>query len=208
MWFRRRRRRGLKPFDESKLPRRTVPTVAEAADEGLILTEYAARMVVKNRFILKVLSGTEPWSRTRGRDVARSTLEHLARESEVDAENLGILMGKLRAIPKGERDAQGYDRDDLPNMKHRLAVSVELAHRLRERSTNDTYLDNLVERARSDAWREVAANIEHNLDIEFSPVDADYGRYRARRMRQLVNEDLAALAATVENKAASDWGAL
>lgn len=208
MWFRRKRRRGLKPFDESKLPAHRVPTVAEATDEGLILTEFASRMAVKNRFILKVLSGREPWSQERGRDIARSTLQHLARESDADAENLGILIKKLRATPKGERDTQGYDRDDLPNMKHRLAVSVELARRLRERSTEDSYLDNLVERARSDAWREVAANIEHNLDIEYSPVDADYGRHRARRMQQLVSEDLAALAASVARNTPSDWGAL
>ncbi|MBX3079399.1 MAG: hypothetical protein KDB18_11315 [Salinibacterium sp.] len=196
MWFRRRSRaRKLKPFDASLLPPQEYLTVAEATEEGLQLTEYASRMAVKNRFITKILADKRPWFIEHSRKDAHDALELLARESDTEAENLAKLIQKFRLNPNSERDAQGYSYDDIDNMEHRREVAVEIARRLRQQSVDDNYLTELVNKARSDAWREVAANIERNLDIEFLPVDADYKRNRDNRMSALINEDLAALIA-------------
>lgn len=204
MWFRRRTsrhagrrdgRRAHKPFDESTLPKQKFLTVAEAVDEGLLLTEYASRMSVKNSFLKGVLGGRQNWDLERGRDAARATLQHLSAESDADGDTLDKVIAKLRENPGSAPDAQGYSADDLPNMEHRREVSRNVAQRLREQTSDEPFLNELVSKARRDAWREVAANIEHNLDIGLVVQDADYSRHREKRMRLLVVEDLAALAA-------------
>jgi hypothetical protein len=200
MWFRRRTKRGpRRPFDPSRLPPQPYLTVTESTEEGLQLTEYASRMAVKNRFIKKILADKQPWFIEHSRKDAHDALELLAREADAEAENLTKLIRKFRLNPNSERDSQGYSYDDVENMEHRREVSVEVAKRLREQSVDDSYLNDLVAKARSDAWREVAANIERNLDIEFLPVDADYARNRDDRMSALISEDLAALIARTQN---------
>jgi hypothetical protein len=210
MWFRRRDpRRAHIPFDESALPRTTFLTVAEAVEEGLLLTEYASRMSVKNSFLIRVLSGHESWDLTRGREVAAGVLRLLAAESDTDADNLDQLIAKIREDPGSVRDPHGYTDDDLPNMEHRRDVSREVARRLREQSVDEVHLIELVGSARRDAWHEVASNIEHTLDVEHIPVDAEYLAQREDRMRRLVTEDLAALLSrSREELAPTDYGAL
>lgn len=214
MWFwnrdrPRERGRAHVPFDESTLPRTKFLTVAEAVEEGLLLTEYASRMAVKNRFLIRVLAGHEPWELARGQGIARDILQSLARESDTDADNLDRLIEKFSDNPASARDAHGYSYDDLPNMEHRRDVSREVARRLREQSADEAFLIELVGTARRDAWREVASNIEHNLDLENIPVDADYLKHREQRMRRLIAEDLAALSSrSTEELAPAEYGDL
>lgn len=206
MWFRRagrRRRRGPKhkPFDESLLPPKLFVTVAEATDDGLMLTEYASRMAVKNRFIRKILADKQPWFIEQSREDARAALHTLADESDAEAEKLARTIQKFRANPGMPKDSQGYSYNDVANMEHRRDVALDVAERLRAQSVDDTYLNNLVDTARRDAWREIAANIEHTLDLEYFPIDEEYERNRDDRLRAFIDEDLAALIA--ESKAES-----
>ena len=201
MWFRRafrRRKRGgtQKPFDETLLPPKTFLTVAESTEEGLLLIEYASRMAVKNRFITKILADKTPWFIEHSREDARAALELLAEESEADAKNIGALIQKLRNSSPGEEDSQGYSYNDIANMQHRQEVALEVAKRLRERSDDEAYLNEIVDTARRDAWREIAANIEHNLDVEYFPIDEEYERNRDERLNAFINEDLATLIAS------------
>lgn len=207
MWLRRlvrrldpRRQRGrpTTPFDVSKLPKKSLLTVTEATEDGLLLTEYASRMAVKNRFITKILADKQPWFIEQSHDDARATLEMLAAESDAEAESLVALITKLRDSPRGEKDSQGYGHDDIPNIEHRKDVALEIATRLREQKADEKYITDLVDKARSDAWREIASNIEHNLDVEYFPIDEEYERNRDDRLRAFIDEDLAALAATAK----------
>ncbi len=209
MWFRRvgRRRKGgrkTKPFDESRLPQKSYLTVSEATEEGLMLTEYASRMSVKNRFINKILADKQPWFIEQSREDARLVLELLARESEVEAQNLEALIRTFRDNPRREKDAQGYSYNDVENMEHRRDVSIEVARRLREHSIDEDYITDIVDKARRDAWREISMNIEHNLDIEYFPIDEDYERNRDDRLRAFIDEDLAALLADSATRASPD----
>jgi hypothetical protein len=86
-----------------------------------------------------------------------------------------------------------YRSADRANLEFRLAAALALADKLRERARDDGYVESLVERARGDAWREISAAIEGVLDRRNIPVDAQYKRERAERMRRLVTEDLEAL---------------
>ncbi len=214
MWFRRRdhrydQRRAHVPFDESTLPPRAYLTVDEAVQEGLLLTEYASRMSIKNSFLRRVLAGQGSWDLEHGRHIARDILQALASEADTDATNLDRLIERFRTDPRTPPDPHGYSHDDLPNMLHRRDVSRGVAARLREQSADDDYLDELTDHARRDAWREVAHNIEHNLDIENTTVDADYLMQRDQRIRKLITEDLAALRTNSrEELASAEYGDL
>ena len=214
MWFRRRdrrfdQRRARVPFDASTLPPRAFLTVDEAVQEGLLLTEYASRMSIKNNFLRRVLAGQGSWDPEHGRRIARDILRALAREADTDAANLDRLIEKFTAAPRPPPDAHGYSHDALPHMEHRRDVSRGVATRLREQSADESYLDDLVGDARRDAWREVANNIEHNLDVENIPVDADYLTQRDTRIRQFITEDLAALQTnSTEELASAEYGDL
>ncbi|MEO7349191.1 MAG: hypothetical protein ABIW32_04950 [Terrimesophilobacter sp.] len=200
MWFRRlgkAHKRGpkFKPFDESQLPTKSRVPVADATEDGLMLTEYASRMAVKNRFIRKILADKTPWFIEQSHDDARAVLETLAVESDAESEALAALIRKFRDNPGREKDAQGYSFDDIANLEHRREVAIEVAKRLREQSTDEKYLTEIVDSARRDAWKEIAANIEHNLDVEHFPIDEEYERNREDRLRAFIDEDLAALIA-------------
>lgn len=200
MWFRRTgksRKRGVmfKPFDESKLPPKSRVPVVEATEDGLMLTEYASRMAVKNRFIRKILADKTPWFIEQSREDARAALELLASESDAEAMTLVALIKKFRDNPEGAKDAQGYSYNDIGNLEHRREVAAEVSRRLREQSADEEYVTEIVDSARRDAWKEIAANIEHNLDTEYFPIDEEYERDRDDRLRAFIDEDLASLIA-------------
>lgn len=200
MWFRRfskSRTSGpkFKPFDESQLPPKSRLPIAEATEDGLMLTEYASRMAVKNRFIRKILADKTPWFIEQSHDDARASLELLASESDAESETLEALITKFRDSPDSEKDAQGYSFNDIANLEHRREVAIEVSRRLREQSADHEHLSAIVDSARRDAWREIAANIEHTLDVEYFPIDEEYERDRDDRLRAFIDEDLAALIA-------------
>lgn len=203
--LRRRRKKELtqRPFDESLLPPKSFVTVAEATDDGLMLTEYASRMAVKNRFIRKILADKQPWFIEQSREDARAALDMLADESDAEAENLARNIQKFRDNPRLPKDSQGYSYSDVANMEHRRDVALDVAQRLRAQSADETYLNNLVDTARRDAWREIAANIERTLDLEYFPIDEEYERNRDDRLRAFIDEDLAALLEGAKSDGAS-----
>ena len=209
MVFRRLRRRRKKeltqrPFDAAQLPRKSFLTVSESTEEGLLLTEYASRMAVKNRFITKILADKQPWFIEHSHEDARATLQLLAKESDAEAESLAALIQKFKDNPDREKDSQGYSYSDIHNMQHRREVSLEVARRLRDQSTDEKYIAEIVDTARRDAWQEIAANIEHTLDVEYFPIDEEYERDREDRLQAFIDEDLAALIAGAPSKESYD----
>ncbi|MCC6270807.1 MAG: hypothetical protein IT190_05985 [Microbacteriaceae bacterium] len=177
--------------------------MTEATEDGLLLTEYASRMAVKNRFITKILADKQPWFIEQSRDDARATLEMLARESDTEAQSLTALVAKLRGGPHNHKNAGGYGLDDIANIEHRKDVSLEIATRLRKQSIDEEYITDLVDKARRDAWREIASNIEHKLDNEYFSIDEDYERNRDARLRAFIDEDLADLLADAKSTTAA-----
>ncbi len=169
-----------------------------------MLTEYASRMAVKNRFIKKILADKQPWFIEQSQEDARVTLEMLADESEAEAQSLAALIAKFRENPHQKKDAQGYSHDDVANMQHRKEVSIDVAKRLREQASDEAYVTDIVDKARRDAWREISTNIEHNLDVEYFPIDEEYERNRDDRLRAFIDEDLAELLAGAQTHAHTD----
>ncbi|WP_308468612.1 hypothetical protein [Rathayibacter soli] len=196
MWFRRRRapRVLVRPFDEAALPRPDPVSLADAVDEGLLLAEYASRMRLKNRIVIGALTEDLPYSTQRYRDEAREALDVLAAEAEDVAERIA---GERRWSATLEGDAEhvhDYRAADLTNLGRREELSEVMATTLRERAEDETFLLGLIERARDDAWGDIASSIEDTLERRRIPVDARYLRERAGRIRRFVSEDLAQLA--------------
>jgi hypothetical protein len=91
--------------------------------------------------------------------------------------------------------AHDYRLGDLANLQVREAVLRALVTRFRSWRDDGSYLRTLIEGARADAWDDVSRAVEDSLDRSIIVVDADYQNERAERMRLLVTEDLASLAA-------------
>lgn len=196
MWFRGRKKRvTVKPFDDQLLPPTKFLTVDEAVDEGMLLMEHAGRMSVKNSIMIGAITGTDRFNEHHYRVVAKAALERLATEAEDAATRIKELERQLRAGITRTADAERYSSADIANMDHRLELSRELAKRLHARGKDDPFLTKLVDGARNDAWREVAASIDHKLDQQQVVPDRDYALKRDERMRKLIDEDLAELLA-------------
>ncbi len=154
---------------------------------------YASRMSLKNRILVDSLTGRHTYDKAHHRSLAREVLERLAAEADAAAERLSEAKRWSAATDGRARHAHDYRSADFANLKHRLAVSEAIARSLRELSQDDDFLDDLVMRARDDAWHEVAIIIEQSLDRSVIPVDTRYLAEREERMRRLIDEDLAAL---------------
>lgn len=183
----------MKPFDQASLRLPEPFSLAEATHEGLQLMDYASRMSLKNRILVDSLTGRHLYDKTHHRSTAREVLEHLAAEAEAATERLSEAKRWSAGSDGRARHAHDYRSADFANLKHRLAVSQEIARNLREQSQDNEFLDDLVVRARNDAWHEVAVIIEQSLDRSIIPVDTRYLAERDERMRRLVEEDIAAL---------------
>jgi len=193
VWFRRRRKVALKPFNESALPLREPLTLEDATEEGLMLADYANRMTVKNRIEVEVLGGDDTYAVDHYVDAAREAIEALAQESEAVADRIAEERRWSESLVGDAEHVHDYRSADRSNLEFRLSAALALADKLRERAHDGAYVEDLIERARGDAWREISAAIEGVLDRRNIPVDAEYKRERAGRMRKLITEDLEAL---------------
>jgi hypothetical protein len=190
----------VRPFDESELPERRRASLEEAVGEGLMLAEYASRMAIKNAIIVGALTGGVSYDDGTYPRVARETLDGLIAETEASAARIeGEVM--RAADSEGRADhVHDYRRADVENLARRQEQDETLAHRLRERRADDDYVNRLVDDARDDAWREVTASIEEELDRvqATETIDSDYERERDSRLLAFVEEDLALLISGVE----------
>lgn len=183
----------MKPFDAKALPKPPRPTLQGALGEGLMLAEYASRMSVKNDIEIGALTGDQRYDTQRYREAARAALIALAEESGEAAERIG-RQRRWAAYLNGQAEhIHDYHPVDDVNLERRQELSMVLADALRERASDDDYLATLLERARQDAWAEIAAQIQASLDAAHITVDADYERDRDERMLRFVTEDLARL---------------
>lgn len=185
----------MKPFDAKALPKAPSPTLEGALSEGLMLAEYASRMSVKNDIEIGALTGDQRYDTERYRAAAREALIALAEESGEAAERIGRQRRWAAYLHGHAEHIHDYHPVDDVNLQRREKLSMALADALRERASDDAYLVSLVERAREDAWAEIAAQIQGSLDAAYITVDADYERDRDERMRRLISEDLARLRA-------------
>ena len=194
--WQRRRRVTMAPFDRSALPEVKTPTFDEMLEEGLLMAESAGRMALKNRLIVGALRGDEPYSDERASGMARDVLYELVQEADEGAERIAAERETAAQRDGRSQHQHDYHRGDLLNLRRREKVHAAVAKELWTRRSDDAYIADLVERARVDAWDELGAAIEQELDRRWPRFDEepDYAEHRAERMEVVVDDIVRELA--------------
>lgn len=191
-WFRRKRRRWMRPFDENALPPVPPFSLEDAVSEGLMLAGYSSRLRLKNRVIVGVLTADRAYDPAQYLDEAREAIGVLVDEFELEGTRLAAQLRVAMSIPGKASHAHDYRSADAHNLHLRADVLSVVTDTLRQRRADDAYLFELIESARQDAWLDISKAVEDWMDRSNIRVDADYERHRSERMR-LVAEDLSAL---------------
>lgn len=204
--WRRRKRKRFAPFDRDALPEVAPLTFDETFSEGLLVAESAGRMALKNRIIVMALRGDEPFDADRAAASAREVLLELVQEMDEVAE--WSAAERESAAQREGRSAHQHDyhRADAWNLRMRERVNAALAERLGELRADPEYLAAFAERARQDAWSEIAGEIDARLEREWPEIEVDetYLRERDERMRDLTLDLERDLRATVRRREERD----
>jgi cytochrome c556 len=189
MWrfFRRRRSPKFRPFDRKALPEVEPLSFEETFADGLLVAEAAGRMALKNRIILMALRGEEPFDAARASAAAREVLHELMQETDEVAEWSAQERKSASARVGRSEHQHDYHREDTKNLRMRERVNTAIAERLGELRDDTDYLAEFAERARQDAWTEIAGAIDARLAREWPEIEIDeaYVLERDERMRDV-----------------------
>jgi hypothetical protein len=191
------------PFDYSLLPDPEPAALEDQVSEGMMLAQFAARMALKNQIVIGTLTDPAPYNTERYADAARSVLEEQALESDESArlaEDERMTATGREGVGQHQHD---YRESDTANLLRRQRVHTTVAERLRAMKDDPEYLGGFIERARDDAWGDIAGAITARLDQEWPAITGgrngeigefdDSPRKQRQRTRQL-QKDLAKLA--------------
>lgn len=161
-------------------------------EESITIAQAAARLQLKNRILMDILGSGGEFSHKRYMQVAMQILSDLADESDGEVVYLDQMIKRARSLGFKSTGMHDYRRGDISNLKHRKENAETVAADLRRRSTDEATLNRLVNVSQQAAWREVARNIEFNLDSEFAqvPVGVDEPGERADRISEVIRLDL------------------
>lgn len=191
-FWRRKRAKRFKPFDRSALPEVTPPTFDEMLAEGILVAEAAGRMALRNRFVMHALRSDEPFDTERAAAAAREVLYELVQEADEVAERTAddrTVAAKREGRASNEHD---YRRADAANLRRREQVYAAVAKELWTRRSDPEYLAAFAERARAEAWDDVAGAIDARLAREWGggwpeiEVDEQYESERETRIAGLL----------------------
>jgi hypothetical protein len=170
--------------------------VQRAVDEGLLIARFAVVMDVKNHIIVSALRLDEPFdAESTGREVKQSLIRLAAEQSNYAQRVTDVLRERASRARGSVKHEHDYHPEDLASLDLRHAVYSRVAAELKLLAADEAYVAEIVESARQDAWGELGGAVETRLDRLPKPLlkNADYERNRARRIRALIDVDLAAL---------------
>lgn len=182
----------MRPFDESELPVVEPITLDDAVSEGLMLAKYSSRMRLKNRIIVGVLTHERRYDPEQYLGEAKRALGVLIDEFDLEAARIARQLRIAASMPGKAAHAHDYRFADTNNLQLREDTSDALTAALRERRSDESYLLELIESARQDAWDDIARAVGDWLDRTNIVVDSSYERGKGERMR-LLTADLLAL---------------
>jgi len=188
-WFRRRRGGWLGTYEPPE-PRDPAP-IDDVVNDGMLIAESVVRMTLRNRVIVDALRDGRDLDRTALADAAAAELEALADNEWESAQRVRFRREGVRLDdPFPDENADEYRRESERREKVHVAMSTAFA----ERATRRDILDALVERARLEAWGEIAPVIVERASMDEPVADAAYAAEREERIGALIALDLAELA--------------
>jgi hypothetical protein len=193
-WFRRRRGVDVGTY-EAPNPVEP-PPVQQIVDEGLIIADSVVRLKLRNRVIVDALRDRENFTSAKLAAKAAKQLRSLAANERETAERVRSRRDD-RDLADPFPEFSDYAESDLRESSRRERVHLALADALEERSHDAAVLENLVEQARTEAWKDVAEVIAQRASdtaVRYVP-DSHYELQRAERIAALIALDLADLAA-------------
>lgn len=191
-WFSKRKRTKHAP---RRLPKRVLAPVEEIVEQGLLVADVAVRMTVKNAIIMNALKEHVDYDEDQITEMVRNTLNELAAERERDARHIARIRGEVRDTGRSSWSETEYGSGDSRTLKHREEVYEQVAEELRERTTNEKYLRETSERARSLAWDEISESLKERASHPYysGGHDDEYRAARDNRIQQLIEKDLTEL---------------
>lgn len=191
-WFTKRKRPSPPP---RRLPKRVLAPVEEIVEQGLLVADVAVRMTVKNAIIMNALKDHVDYDEGQIREMVRDALNELAAERERDARHIARVRGEVRDTGRSSWSESEYGSNDSRTLRHRQEVYEQVAAELRQRTENEEYLDNAIERARSLAWAEIGDSLKERASHPYysGGHDDDYRENRDARIQQLIEKDLTSL---------------
>ncbi|MCU1404776.1 MAG: hypothetical protein JWQ43_1079 [Glaciihabitans sp.] len=192
--FPRRKRVNLGSF---AAPPPVAPSPAQRIiDEGLLITTSAVRMVVKNDLIIRALRHEANFDPLALAETARNELVHVAGQNDEYADRLAKQLENAPAITPALMNLTGDAELVSVDQGRRVELYRLLAEALRGISGDDDLVEEIITGARDDALREIGGAIKSKLlspDVDPGK-EAHYSLSREKRMRTLVEQDLALLA--------------
>ncbi len=189
MVFRRRRRADVGTYQHP--PARPLAPADHVVEDGVMISDSAVRLVLKNRIIVDALRDHLDFDPDALAESARAELLMLADENDVTARRLDqAAFGEPELpLPKAE-----HERISLQDHQRRPEIHRLLAAALREQSEDAAQLATIVTRARDDAAEEIGRELTTRLAGQTIFPFPGYEQGRAERIRQLVEIDLAGMA--------------
>ncbi|TPW78370.1 hypothetical protein [Schumannella sp. 10F1B-5-1] len=188
--FRRRRRVDVGRYEPT--PTEIAP-LERVVDEGVLITETAVRMSVKNAVILSALRDRLDLDRASLAAHAADELRAAADREVAAMERVRDAVAQAAGKPKPRYVGDGAGRGEAIDAASERVRPVLVA-RLRELADDPEHLDELVERARADAWAEIATSFERRAEAltTIEQRDDDEER-RAERLAEFLARDLGPL---------------
>jgi hypothetical protein len=188
----RRRKPGFRRFDASELESPRPTSLEHALDEGLMISAYATRLALRNAITVSALRNGEPFTARGLLPDARRVLQGLVDESLDEARRAAADREWASHLEGPSEHIHDYRPVDDLNLRRREALSLALADALADRMDDETYLLDLIERARDDAWFDIARSIEDRLGAAAVASESDPAD-RLMRIQEFIEIDLQAL---------------
>lgn len=192
-WFKRSKRSAAKT--PRRLPRRELAPVDDIIEQGLLVTDVAVRMTVKNDIIMNALKRRMDYDEQQIANMVVHSIEQLADERERDARHIGRVRGEVKKFGSSAWTDAEYGNDDNRTLRHRQQVYEGVAAELRRRADDQEYVTRTAQRAREAAWEEIGASIAERATHPYysGGASAEYQRARDKRIQLLIERDLTEL---------------
>lgn len=163
-----------------------------SVDEGFLIARAALIVAIANVIIRNALERGADFATEDVAAAVREELERLADEQRTESRRMAELLTTAERQRGRSRHQHDYRRGDSLALRTREASYNALAHRLMDCTADTDFVEKVIVDARDRAWADVGSAVVDRLGWAQRPAP-DYAVGRDERLRQLIDEDLAAL---------------